>query len=261
MVLDTLKDRHIDAFLCSPYRRSLDTIRTAADYFGMEIRTDERFRERKAGAGAPEVRDRRWNDFSFAEEGGENLNSVQDRNMEALREALHEYAGKTVVIGTHGTALNTILNYYDRSFGVRDFLRIVNRMPYIVEMTFDGECLSAQKELAYMEKPYQEIDFSTITACGESCVRCPKKRTGECPGCIEADGAVPEWADSGRCRIHACTRNHGVPFCGLCGEFPCGQIPELISWNPDAVPHLAYLRDEYRKQTETGSGRSPGADS
>ena len=40
-------------------------------------------------------------------------------------------------------------------------------------------------------------DFSTITACGECCVGCSKKIAGDCPGCIEADGRVPEWEGSG----------------------------------------------------------------
>ena len=39
-------------------------------------------------------------------------------------------------------------------------------------------------------------DFTTITACGECCVGCSKKIEGSCPGCIEADGRVPEWAES-----------------------------------------------------------------
>ena len=71
-------------------------------------------------------------------------------------------------------------------------------------------------------------DFSTITACGECCVECKKKLSGECPGCIEADGAVPEWKESGRCKIHTCVREHGVQFCGLCREFPCNKIPKLF---------------------------------
>ena len=33
IVLETLKDIHIDAFLSSPYKRSIDTIRTAADFW------------------------------------------------------------------------------------------------------------------------------------------------------------------------------------------------------------------------------------
>ena len=88
-------------------------------------------------------------------------------------------------------------------------------------------------------------DFSTVTACGECCTECPKKLDGRCPGCIEADGYVPEWAESGRCRVHACTREHHVQFCGLCTEFPCKKLPEMISWNPDIVSKMSSLRDEY----------------
>ena len=88
-------------------------------------------------------------------------------------------------------------------------------------------------------------DFSTITACGECCTDCPKKLDGRCPGCIEADGRVPEWRESGRCRVHACTREHHVQFCGLCTEFPCERIRELIFWNPEIISRMTSLRDEY----------------
>lgn len=54
------------------------------------------------------------------------------------------------MIGTHGTALATILNSYDNSFGLDDFMRIVGWMPYIIELTFDGERLLDKKELAYV---------------------------------------------------------------------------------------------------------------
>ena len=93
-------------------------------------------------------------------------------------------------------------------------------------------------------------DFSTITACGECCTGCPKKQDGRCPGCIEADGRVPEWAESGRCRVHACARKHGVQFCGLCPEFPCDHLTEIVSWNPDIQEHMTALKNEYRKIIE-----------
>ncbi len=35
----------------------------------MEIKTDERFRERQSGEGASGLLEKRWSDFSFAEEG------------------------------------------------------------------------------------------------------------------------------------------------------------------------------------------------
>ena len=89
-------------------------------------------------------------------------------------------------------------------------------------------------------------DFSTLTACGECCTDCPKKADGRCPGCMEADGRVPEWADSGRCKVHACTREHHVSFCGICPVFPCGKLESMISWNPDIIGRMTDLRNEYR---------------
>ena len=152
IVIHVLKNMKIDAFLCSPYKRSIDTIKPAADFYKMDIFTDERLRERKTGSFESGLLEKRWRDFSFAEEGRENLKSVQERNMDAFSEILGRYKGKTVVIGTHGTALSTILQHYNRNFCLNDFLRIVNWMPYIIEMKFDGEQLTEMRELAYVDK-------------------------------------------------------------------------------------------------------------
>ena len=91
-------------------------------------------------------------------------------------------------------------------------------------------------------------DFSTITACGECCAGCTKKAQGLCGGCIETDGHCQEWAQSGGCPIHACTRRHGVPFCGLCSEFPCQWLVEKVTWNPHLVEHQTALAQEYRQR-------------
>ena len=97
---------------------------------------------------------------------------------------------------------------------------------------------------------YIMTEFSTLTACGECCAGCSKKLNESCPGCVEADGCVPEWAESGRCKIHACARDHGVQFCGLCELFPCEKLPAMIPWNADIIDHLSAIRDEYLKQRE-----------
>lgn len=94
-------------------------------------------------------------------------------------------------------------------------------------------------------KTEQTIDFTTITACGECCTDCQKKIAGACMGCIEADGYVPEWAGSGRCKVHECAKKHHVQFCGLCQEFPCKQLTSVIHWNPDIVAHLDALAQKY----------------
>ena len=49
---------------------------------------------------------------------------------------------------------------------------------------------------------------------------------------------MPEWAQSGRCRVHACARAHGAQFCGVCPVFPCEKIHKMIPWNADIVEHL-----------------------
>ncbi len=92
------------------------------------------------------------------------------------------------------------------------------------------------------------VDFSRITACGECCDGCAKKADGRCPGCIEADGRVPEWKESGRCRVHACARSHGAQFCGVCPEFPCGDMEKLIHWNKGIMARMEQLRALYAER-------------
>jgi len=115
IVLGFLKDKKIDAFYCSPYKRSVETIAEAADFFTKEIITDERLREREKGPDGNNhgMFRKRWADHNYHEEGGESIAMVQNRNIEALNEILSDNTDKDIVIGTHGTALSTILNFYE----------------------------------------------------------------------------------------------------------------------------------------------------
>lgn len=156
IVAETLRDKKIDIFYCSPYARSIATIQETADLYGMEIKTDERLREREKGGASNNygMFQKRWANHDFHEDGGESIHMVQARNIAALKEILAENDGKNIVIGTHGTALSTILNYYNPEFGCDDFLRIIDWMPYIVELDFEGQELTAVTEYAYIEKVY-----------------------------------------------------------------------------------------------------------
>lgn len=153
-VTEFLKSRKIDAFYCSPYRRSLDTISGAADVSGSDIITDERLRERERGRNGNtlDLHQKRWSDHDFHEEGGESLNMVQERNIDVLSEILKTNRDKSVVIGTHGMGLSAILNYYDSNFALEDFLRIINWMPYIIELDFEGDQLVSKTEHFHIEK-------------------------------------------------------------------------------------------------------------
>lgn len=81
---------------------------------------------------------RQWANFSYKPENGESLQEVQERNIHSLKQILAENKGQTLIIGTHGTALSTILNYYEPSFGLTDFMWIVDVMPYVIRLDFDG---------------------------------------------------------------------------------------------------------------------------
>lgn len=157
-VYSFLADKGVDVFYCSPYRRSLDTIREAAERCGRTIRTDERLRERETGPGGNcrELFAKRWADFDWHEPGGEPLRSVQERNIAALTEILEENPGKTIVIGTHGTALSTILNYYDPAWNCDEFLRVIDWMPFIMELDFDGTACLGRTEHIHIEKIFKQ---------------------------------------------------------------------------------------------------------
>jgi len=89
---------------------------------------------------------KQWEDFSYKLSDGESLSEVQERNIVVLHKVLKEYAGKTIVVGSHGTALSTIINYYDKSFGYAEFEKIRGLMPWVVEFKFDGmECVGIKQ--------------------------------------------------------------------------------------------------------------------
>ncbi len=157
IVLATLKDKNINVFYCSPYKRSLDTIADTAAYFNKNILTDERLHERTAGINGNQrhLFKKRWQDHDYHEENGESIRMVQERNIAALSEILAAQKDQNIVVGTHGTALSTILNYYDPSFGYNDYMRIIDWMPYIVELDFERDILASKKELCHIQKEYK----------------------------------------------------------------------------------------------------------
>ena len=156
-VTETLRNFHIDYFLSSPFKRSFDTIYEAAKESEKEIFTDPRFQERKKGINGNDhgMFQKRWADFNFCENGGESLGNVQRRNIEVLMEVLSKYANKNIVIGTHGTALSTIINYFQPSFKCEDFLRIIDFMQYILRMDFENKSFIGMKEILIVKKEFK----------------------------------------------------------------------------------------------------------
>lgn len=136
------RDKNITKMYSSPYKRSLDTIKEISNRFKLDIEIVNDFRERKISNTWIEDFDKftemQWNDFNYKLIDGETLNEVQTRNIRELHKILKENDGQEIIIGTHGTALSTIINYYDSNFNHLSFNEIKSVMPWIVCVEFEG---------------------------------------------------------------------------------------------------------------------------
>lgn len=142
LVTDFLADKKIEIVLSSPYCRSVETVRDFFERFGLNCQMDVDFREREIGTWVEDFgaySKKQWEDFSYCLPSGESLRDVQERNIRALRKALNKYVGKNIVIGSHGTALSTVLRFFIPAYGYSDFQRIRSLMPWVVRFDFSGE--------------------------------------------------------------------------------------------------------------------------
>ncbi len=101
-----------DVVISSNYTRAIDT----AKYFTTnKIIIDLRFGERKFGVNSwNEIPDgfeeRQFNDFNYKISNGESLNDVFKREDEALKDVLHKYEGKKILVVGHSTALAVLFS-------------------------------------------------------------------------------------------------------------------------------------------------------
>ena len=154
LVTEFLSDKGIEAVCSSPFKRAVDTVADFAEKNSFQIHIVEDFQEQKTGSGVKrDLRDthqfsdnpelcshlkRQWADFDYTLSDGETLGEVQRRNIAALEDLLRQYEGKTVAVGTHGTALSTMINYYDSTYGFDDFMAMIDITPWVVRMDFNG---------------------------------------------------------------------------------------------------------------------------
>lgn len=153
LITKFLQDKSIDIVLSSPFKRAIDTVADFAIKNDFEIQTIEDFRERKSDSDMSRKNidfirfmKRQWSDFNYTFSDGECLAEVQKRNISSLNDILIKYNDKNIVIGTHGTALMTILNYYDKKHGFSDFMEMVNILPWVVKIEFNkNNCTKIEK--------------------------------------------------------------------------------------------------------------------
>ncbi len=157
LVTEVLSGKKVEKIYSSPYKRAYDTVNDFAQKNRLEISILEGFRERK-------VEDvwiddfktfslNQWNDFDFKLHKGECLREVQERNIYALKEVLKENPGRSVAVGSHGTALSTIINYFDSDFKYEGFWSIIDKMPLIICFKFHNNEFLGMEEIFRFE-PY-----------------------------------------------------------------------------------------------------------
>ena len=150
LVTKFLADKKIEVALSSPFKRAVDTILPFASSRDLQVETIEDFRERKISDDWLEdftaFTKMQWADFTYKLRDGECLLEVQERNIAALEKVLVQHENKNIVVGTHGTALSVIINFYDKTYGYEDFQSIVRIFPWIVKMEFDKKnCIRIEK--------------------------------------------------------------------------------------------------------------------
>lgn len=137
------ESKEIDLIISSPFRRAYDTVASLSQKKQIPVQLVEDFRERRVDSvWIPDFHtfsQRQWEDFQYKLSDGECLQEVQDRNIRALRKLVGENPGAAIVVGSHGTAISTMIHYYNRAFGFSDYQRIRGRMPWIVEFQFQND--------------------------------------------------------------------------------------------------------------------------
>ena len=138
-----LTERNITAVYSSPFKRAVDTVQPLADRLKLPVIADDDFRERRVDSVWVDDFDafsrQQWADFDFRLTDGETLRTVETRNLAALHRVLNKHSDTAVAIGSHGTALSTLIHHYDSRFGYDAFKKIQKLMPWVVRFSFENE--------------------------------------------------------------------------------------------------------------------------
>ncbi|WP_297951876.1 histidine phosphatase family protein [uncultured Lactobacillus sp.] len=142
-VVNYFRDKGIDQAFSSPFKRAIDTIQPVLNEKQLTPTIIADFRERKIGnewiSDFHEYCKKQWENFDYKLENGESLKETQNRNIAALKQVLKECQGQTIIISGHGTAIGSVINYYDSNFKYKDFALIQPKTPFIAKLSFDGE--------------------------------------------------------------------------------------------------------------------------
>ena len=123
-IIDLMSQMEIDFIVSSPYTRAIQTIEGIANKRNIEIKVIEELKERQLKGdyklSEEEIQralKKSYEDKDYFLSGGESIREVQNRSVPVNKSLLNQYAGNTIIIGTHGNIMTIIMNYFDSKYG------------------------------------------------------------------------------------------------------------------------------------------------
>lgn len=158
--------RNADAAYCSPFARTLSTLRYIVEADGLQIEMDERLKELEFGGtpffgGMPpsgsqtappagnDIRARQWLDRDLADVDGESLNQCCARMTEAINDIVRANPGKKVLVGSHGAAICAYVSTLLEGIG-DDYARTLPQ-PAVFRLIFEDAAVLSVERLTLPE--------------------------------------------------------------------------------------------------------------
>ncbi|MBO4658603.1 MAG: histidine phosphatase family protein [Prevotella sp.] len=131
VLAEQMASRHIDAFVASDLKRSIDTCVIIAKRHGKEVVTTPLLRERDwgdfTGQFIPDLKDKPW------PPNVESLAALKQRASDFLEMIRHDYPGQTVLAVGHGIINKAIQSvFYDKP--MNEVLRMTNAEVRVLEL-------------------------------------------------------------------------------------------------------------------------------
>lgn len=136
--------KQIDEVYVSSLKSAADTLRFLINEDQRSVHVAEEFNERKIGPRVLNLESfvrRQWSEPEYKLSGGESFFEVQDRVLDGLERIVTTNKDKVSIIGSHGMAIATVIQFFDETFTCEDYLKTSYIRPWIVKMEFEDKSL------------------------------------------------------------------------------------------------------------------------
>ena len=104
----------------SPYFRAINSVKDIAEDKKLDIELLNDLRERKVAnhyiKDFFDFSSKQWQNFNYSLSGGESLNEVKVRGLQALKKIISKNKGENIIAAGHGTWLGIMLNHFDKKY-------------------------------------------------------------------------------------------------------------------------------------------------